>query len=71
MVSVPLRPSVWYITLADSWAHDRFGPRGMLETDGFAALIGLALLAGLTLTLVPAARDHVHASRLATPGPDA
>ncbi len=49
----------WYMTLADGWAHDRFGPRGMLDGDGLAALVGLVLLAALALALVPAARSRL------------
>jgi PAT family beta-lactamase induction signal transducer AmpG len=41
----------WYMTLADGWAHDRFGPEGMLAVDALAGLGGLIVLVVLARVL--------------------
>jgi len=41
----------WYMTLADGWAHDRFGPDGMLAVDALAGLGGLIVLVAVARVL--------------------
>src|SRR5262245_58079786 len=44
---------IWYMTLIDGWAHDRWGSTGMLHTEAVMGLIGLAVF-GMILAIFPA-----------------
>jgi MFS family permease len=36
---------IWYMTRIDGWAHDRFGPSGMLYGEAMFGVVGLVLFA--------------------------
>jgi MFS family permease len=36
---------IWYMTRVDGWAHERFGPAGMLYGEALAGVVGLVLFA--------------------------
>jgi predicted MFS family arabinose efflux permease len=38
---------IYYVTNIDGWAHERFGPSGMLFTEAAVGAVGLVLFAGV------------------------